>query len=88
MKADKIFDMYEQGKVKGQRKVKGELGLPDCKKSNWQFLHGLTEEMQYVLLCEIEEKSLSFAEASVKASAIKKEEKVFAHTYHGSITEY
>ena len=42
-KADEIFKLYEESKIKGQKKVKGSLGLPDCKKSNWQFLHGLSK---------------------------------------------
>ena len=40
MKADKIFDMFEQGKVKGQRKVKGELGLPTVKSQTGNFCMG------------------------------------------------
>ena len=33
--AEKIFHLYRDGKIKGQKKAKDELGLPDCKKSNW-----------------------------------------------------
>ena len=75
---DQIFDLYEQEELKGQKKAKGELGLPDCKKSNWQFLHRLPEKDQFALLCKIKDKSLSFTEASAKANAIKTEEKVYA----------
>ena len=74
--AEKIFQLYRDGKVKGQKKAKDELGLPDCKKSNWQFLHGLKEEQQFSLLQELSSTAIAFAEASVKADALKKEEKV------------
>ena len=81
-KADLIFNMYEDGKIKGQRKVKASLGLPDCKKSNWQFLHGLSEEQQFNLLSKIVNKSLTFAEADAEAKAMKIEEKVhFIHVH-------
>ena len=42
-KVEEIFSLFEKGKVKGQRKQKNQLGLPDCKKCNWQFLHNLSE---------------------------------------------
>ena len=74
--AEKIFRLYEDCKVKGQKKSKEELGLPDCKKSNWQFLHGLTEEQQFEILRDIAAKKTSFAEAGTKAKALKVEEKV------------
>ena len=51
--AEKIFHLYEGGNIKGQRKVKEQMGMPDCKKSNWQFLHGLTEAQQLELLSTI-----------------------------------
>ena len=50
------------------------MGLLDCKKSNWQFLHGLKEEQQFSLLQELSSTAIAFAEASVKAKALKKEE--------------
>lgn len=78
-KADEIFHLYEEGKIKGQRKAKNLLGLPDCKKSNWQFLHGLSEDQQFSLLSKVSEKSLTFAEADMNAKDIKVEEKVCAH---------
>ena len=50
---EEIFNLYEEGKVKGQKKEKaGQLGLPDCKKSYWQFLHNLNEEQHAVLSVE------------------------------------
>ena len=78
-KADEIFHLYEEGKIKGQRKAKNLLGLPDCKKSNWQFLHGLSEDQQFSLLSKVSEKSLTFAEADANAKEMKVEEKVCAH---------
>jgi hypothetical protein len=75
--AEKIFQLYSHGKIKGQKKAKDvELGLPDCKKSNWQFLHGLEEEQQFSLLQELSSSTIAFAEASAKAEALKTEEKV------------
>lgn len=78
-KADEIFHLYENGKIKGQRKAKNVIGLPDCKKSNWQFLHGLSEDQQFDLLNKISNKSLTFAEADANAKDIKTEEKVSTH---------
>ena len=72
-KADKIIKLYEEGKIKGQRKVKSSsfLGMPDCKKSNWQFLHGLLEEQKVELLSKIADGAFSFAEADAEAKAWK-----------------
>ena len=68
---ENIFSAYEQGKVKGQKKPKGgHLGLPDCKKSYWQFLHSLKEEQQFSLLTELSTGSISFSEAAMKATAL------------------
>ena len=75
-KVDKIFSLFEEGKVKGQRKPKHQLGLPDCKKSNWQFLHNLSEEQQYSLLEDLSTCSISFSQAADKAKAFKQEEQV------------
>lgn len=48
---EEIFSLYEESRVKGQKKEKaGQLGLPDCKKSYWQFLHNLDEKQQFSLL--------------------------------------
>ena len=74
--AERIFCLYRDGSIKGQKKVKEELGMPDCKKCNWQFLHGLTEEQQFTLLSELATKKIAFAEANMKAMSLKKEEKV------------
>ena len=76
--ADKIFNLYEERKIKGQRKVKSSspLGMLDCKKSNWQFLHGLLEEQKVKLLSKIADGAFSFAEADAEAKAWKREEKV------------
>ena len=74
---EEIFNLHEEGKVKGQKKEKaGHLGLPDCKKSYWQFLHNLEEEKQFSLLEDLSRGSISFSEAADRASAIKQEERV------------
>ena len=80
-KADAIFNLYEDGKIRGQRKAKSSslLGMPDCKKSNWQFLHGLVEEQKFKLLSKIADGALSFGEADAEAKAWKREEKVHTH---------
>ena len=78
-KAEEIFRLYEEGAIKGQRKTKNQLGLPDCKKSNWQFLHGLSEDQQFSLLSKIADKSLTFAEVEANAKEMKAEEKVCTH---------
>ena len=76
---EKIFKLYEEGKVKGQRKERaGQLGLPDCKKSYWQFLHNLNEDQQFSLLCNLSTCSIGFPEAAEKATAIKQEERVIS----------
>ena len=78
---EKIFSLYEEGKVKGQRKERaGQLGLPDCKKSYWQFLHNLNEDQQFSLLCDLSTCSISFPEAAEKATAIKQEERVLCQS--------
>lgn len=79
MKVENIFGLYEEGRIKGQKRTKGAPGLPDCKKSNWQFLHGLKEDQQFSLLEGISSLTLTFAEASTKAEEMKKTEKVFSH---------
>ena len=72
-----IFSLYEESRVKGQKKEKaGQLGLPDCKKSYWQFLHNLDEKQQFSLLRDLSTGSISFAEAAERASAMKQEERV------------
>ena len=58
----------------GQKAPKNQLGLPDCKKSNWQFLHNLAEQQQ--LLTDLADKQLSFKEPEVQARQMKKEAKV------------
>ena len=74
---EEIFNLYEEGKVKGQKKEKaGQLGLPDCKESYWQFLHNLNEEQQFSLLRDLSTGSISFSEAAERASTIKQEERV------------
>lgn len=75
-KVEEIFSLYEQVEVKGQKAPKNQLGLPDCKKSNWQFLHNLAEQQQYQILTDLADKQLSFKEAEVKARQMKKEAKV------------
>lgn len=87
-KADEIFKLYEGGKIRGQRKVKSSnlRGMPDCKKSNWQFLHGLAEEQKFKLLSEIADGALSFGEADAEAKAWKRDEKV--HTYLNECIEH
>lgn len=73
---ERIFSLYRNGNIKGQKKLKEELGMPDCKKCNWQFLHGLTEEQQFTLLSDLASKKIAFAEVNAKATTLKKEEKV------------
>lgn len=73
---EKIFTLFEEGKVKGQRKQKDIIGLPDCKKCNWQFLHNLTESQQFALLEELSSCSITFPQVAEKAKALKKEEQV------------
>lgn len=78
-KVEEIFSLYEQVEIKGQKAPKNQLGLPDCKKSNWQFLHNLAEQQQYQLLSDLADKQLSFKEAEVQARQMKKEAKVWFH---------
>jgi len=76
-KVEEIFNLYEQMEVKGQKPTKNpQLGLPDCKKAKWQFLHNLPEQEQYELLTGLAQKELSFKEAEMKARHMKKEAKV------------
>ena len=78
--AETIFSLYRDGSIKGHKRVK-DLGMLDCKKCNWQFLHGLTEKQQFTLLGEISAKKITFSEANTKAVCLKKEEKVASITY-------
>ena len=71
--AETIFSIYRDGSIKGQKRVK-ELGMPDCKKCNRQFLHGLTKKLQFTLLGEISVEKITFSEANTKAVCLKKEE--------------
>jgi hypothetical protein len=74
---EEIFNLYEKGKVKGQKQEKAShLGLPDCKKSYWLFLHNLDEGKQFSLLRCLSTSSISFSEADERARAIKQEERV------------
>ena len=75
-KVEEIFRLFEEGKVKGQRKQKDQMGLPDCKKCNWQFLHNLPENQQFTLLEELSNRSITFSQVAEKAKALKKEEQV------------
>ena len=75
----KYFICIKEEKVKGQRKAKNLLRFLDCKKSNWQFLHGLSEDQQFSLLSKISEKSLTFIEADTNAKDMKADEKVCTH---------
>lgn len=74
--AEKIFSLYRDGNIKGQKRVKEELGMPDCRKCNWQFLHGLAEEQQFTLLSDLATKNITFAQANTSAASLKTEEKV------------
>ena len=58
-----------KGKKKKKEKA-GQLGLPDCKKSYWEFLHNPDEKQQFSLLRELSTGSISFAEAAEWASAM------------------
>ena len=49
-KVEEIFNLYEQVENKGQKAPKDQLGLPGCKKSNWQFLYNLAEQQQQYLM--------------------------------------
>ena len=75
---EEIFSLYEAQRIKGQRKSK-QFRLPDCKKSNWQFLHNLNEKEQYELLSSISTLKCSFREAEKKSAALKMEAKVRMH---------
>ncbi len=54
-----MFGLYESGDVKGQRRHKRQVGVPDCKQSKWQFMHNLPEAEQFQLLRGISTKDLS-----------------------------
>ena len=60
-KEEGIFNLYNQMEVKGQKPCKNpQVGLPDCKKAKWQFLHNLPEQQQYELLTGLAQKELNF----------------------------
>ena len=73
--AEKIFSLYRDGNIKRQKRVK-ELGMPECRKCNWQFVHGLTEEQQFTLLSDLAAKIITFAQANTRTASLKTEEKV------------
>ena len=72
----KVYSMYTEGALKGQRTLKKNTRPLDLKGSKFKPFRGLNKGIVFQLLCELSQKKISLAEMAVECNSRKQLVKV------------